>query len=49
LAAVADLRRARPDIEIVTVPGAGHMVPWDQLDGFLATVRPHLLAHVQQH
>jgi hypothetical protein len=31
------------------VPGAGHMVPWDQLDGFLATVRPHLLAHVQQH
>lgn len=49
LAAVADLRRARPDIEIVTVPGAGHMVPWDQLDGFLDAVRPHLLAHVQQH
>ncbi len=49
LAAVADLRRARPDIEIVTVPGAGHMVPWDQLEGFLDAVRPHLLAHVQQH
>jgi N-formylmaleamate deformylase len=49
LPAVADLRRARPDIEIVTVPGAGHMVPWDQLDGFLDTVRPHLLAHLTQH
>ena len=49
LPAVADLRRARPDIEIVTVPGAGHMVPWDQLDGFLDTVRPQLLAHLQQH
>jgi N-formylmaleamate deformylase len=49
LTAVADLRRSRPDIGIVTVPGAGHMVPWDQLEGFLATVRPYLLAHVQQH
>jgi N-formylmaleamate deformylase len=49
LPAVADLRRTRPDIEIVTVPGAGHMVPWDQLDGFLGAVRPHLLAHLQQH
>ena len=49
LPAVADLRRARPDIEIVTVPGAGHMVPWDQLDGFLDSVRPHLLAHLTQH
>jgi N-formylmaleamate deformylase len=49
LAAVADLRRGRPDIEIVTVPGAGHMVPWDNLDGFLDAVRPYLLAHVQQH
>jgi N-formylmaleamate deformylase len=49
LPAVADLRRTRPDIEIVTVPGAGHMVPWDQLDGFLDSVRPHLLAHLTQH
>jgi len=47
LPAVADLRRARPDIEIVTVPGAGHMVPWDNLEGFLDAVRPYLLAHVQ--
>jgi N-formylmaleamate deformylase len=47
LSAVADLRRARPDIEIVTVPGAGHMVPWDNLAGFFDAVRPYLLAHVQ--
>ncbi|MBB3087052.1 alpha/beta fold hydrolase [Geodermatophilus sabuli] len=45
LTAVADLRRARPDIEIVTVPGAGHMVPWDALPGFLDAVRPYLAAH----
>ncbi|MGY1631252.1 alpha/beta fold hydrolase [Geodermatophilus sp. SYSU D01186] len=49
LAAVADLRRAQPGIEIHTVPGAGHMVPWDNLPGFLDVVRPHLLAHVPQH
>ena len=49
LAAVADLRRNQPGIEIHTVPGAGHMVPWDDLPGFLDVVRPHLLAHVPQH
>jgi N-formylmaleamate deformylase len=48
LAAVADLRRARPDIEIVTVPGVGHMVPWDDLPGFLAAVRPYLLTQLSQ-
>jgi N-formylmaleamate deformylase len=47
-AAEADLRGSRPDIEIVTVPRAGHMVPWDNLPGFLDAVRPHLLAHVRQ-
>jgi N-formylmaleamate deformylase len=49
LAAVADLRRSQPGIEIDTVPRAGHMVPWDNLPGFLDVVRPHLLAHVPQH
>jgi N-formylmaleamate deformylase len=49
VAAVADLRRAQPGIEIHTVPGAGHMVPWDNLPGFLDVIRPHLLAHVPQH
>lgn len=43
-AAAADLRSARPDIDVLTVPDAGHMVPWDNLSGFLDTVRPHLLA-----
>jgi N-formylmaleamate deformylase len=46
LPAVADLRRARPDIAILTVPGAGHMVPWDALPAFLDAVRPHLLAQL---
>lgn len=41
--AAAELRRGRPDIELVSVPGAGHMVPWDNLDGFLDAVRPHLM------
>lgn len=49
LPAVADLRRERPDIAIHTVPGAGHMVPWDNLPGFLDVVRPQLLAHLQQN
>jgi N-formylmaleamate deformylase len=49
LTAVADLRRSQPGIEIDTVPRAGHMVPWDNLPGFLDVVRPHLLAHVPQH
>jgi N-formylmaleamate deformylase len=41
-AAADDLRRANPAIDIVTVPGAGHMVPWDNLPGFLDAVRPAL-------
>lgn len=49
LAAVADLRRSQPGIEIHTVPRAGHMVPWDNLPGFLDVVRPHVLADVPQH
>lgn len=47
-AAVEDLRRARPDIEIVAVPDAGHMVPWDNLPGFLEVLRPHLFSHASQ-
>ena len=48
LGAVAELRRVQPRIEIHTVPGAGHMVPWDDLAGFLDVVRPHLLANLSQ-
>jgi N-formylmaleamate deformylase len=38
--------QANPAATIHEVPGAGHMVPWDELDAFLATVRPLLAAHV---
>ena len=41
-AAVNDLRNARPDIDIVAVSDAGHMVPWDNLQGFLDAVTPYL-------
>ena len=47
-AAAEDLRSARPDIDILSVPAAGHMVPWDNLTGFLDTVRPHLLTAPQR-
>jgi N-formylmaleamate deformylase len=33
---------ARPDAQRADIPAAGHMVPWDNLDGFLAVVRPML-------
>lgn len=41
-AAAEDLHREQPGFDIVTVPGAGHMVPWDNLPGFLDAVRPYL-------
>ncbi|MCW2692370.1 MAG: N-formylmaleamate deformylase [Mycobacterium sp.] len=47
-AAEAELRKARPDIEVLAVPDAGHMVPWDNLPGFLEAVRPPLLAHLHR-
>ena len=33
-----------PRLAFVRVPDAGHMIPWDNLDGFLAAVRPFLAA-----
>lgn len=51
--AVDDLRRMRPDIEIISVPDAGHMVPWDNLPGFLDAIRgplhTELLPAEQEH
>jgi N-formylmaleamate deformylase len=47
--AVAELRRSQPGIAIETVPEAGHMVPWDNLGGFLDAVRPWLLEHARPH
>jgi N-formylmaleamate deformylase len=40
--------QANPAATILEVPGAGHMVPWDELDAFMAIVRPVLAAHVEQ-
>lgn len=35
---VEEIRRLAPRIEIVNVEGAGHMIPWDNLEGFLRAV-----------
>ncbi len=41
-AGAAELAARRADLEIVTVAGTGHMIPWDDLDAFEAAVRPLL-------
>lgn len=38
---------ANPAATSLEVPGAGHMVPWDELDAFMAIARPLLAAHVE--
>ncbi|WP_185984631.1 alpha/beta fold hydrolase [Aureimonas mangrovi] len=35
---VAEIRERAPAIEVRVVEGAGHMIPWDDLEGFLAAV-----------
>jgi len=35
---IADIRALAPNIDIRTVKDAGHMIPWDDLQGFLDTV-----------
>jgi N-formylmaleamate deformylase len=40
--------QANPAATVEAVPGAGHMVPWDELEAFLAIVRPVVAAHVEQ-
>lgn len=37
--AAAELRAANPAVEVLDVPGAGHMVAWDNLSGFLQAFR----------
>ncbi|MDO6616903.1 MULTISPECIES: alpha/beta fold hydrolase [Pacificibacter] len=32
----AELKQLLPSLEVRTVEGAGHMIPWDDLEGFLA-------------
>ena len=34
----AEVIRLMPHIEVRRVAGAGHMIPWDDLEGFLAAV-----------
>ncbi|MBP2366796.1 alpha/beta fold hydrolase [Pseudonocardia parietis] len=42
-----ELHRARPDIPMLSVADTGHMVPWDDLAGFLDALRPHLLSYLE--
>ncbi len=37
-----ELRDLHPEIEIVSVPDAAHMIPWDNLPGFLDSIRGFL-------
>ncbi|HLY55329.1 MAG TPA: alpha/beta hydrolase [Stellaceae bacterium] len=39
---VAEIRGLVPSIEVATVAGAGHMIPWDDFDGFFAAITPFL-------
>jgi N-formylmaleamate deformylase len=38
----AEVAAANPAAEVVELAGAGHMLPWDDLDGFVAVVRRFL-------
>jgi N-formylmaleamate deformylase len=38
----AELAAANPRAQVVELPGAGHMLPWDDLDGFVEIVRGFL-------
>jgi N-formylmaleamate deformylase len=38
----ADLAKANPAVPVVGVPEAGHMIPWDNYDGFLSALRTFL-------
>lgn len=40
--AAAEVAAANPPAQVVELPNAGHMLPWDDLDGFLAVVRRFL-------
>jgi N-formylmaleamate deformylase len=40
--AVPEVEQTNARLEIVRVPGAGHMIPWDNLDVFLAETRRFL-------
>jgi N-formylmaleamate deformylase len=39
---LADVIAANPRAETQGIAGAGHMIPWENLEGFLAVVRGFL-------
>jgi N-formylmaleamate deformylase len=41
-AGAAEVAAANPAAQVVELPGAGHMLPWDDLEGFLRVVRGFL-------
>ncbi len=41
-AAVDELAARNPSVPLVRVPDAGHMIPWDNLPGFVRALRSHL-------
>lgn len=41
---VAEARRLVPDATFVEIPDAGHMIPWENFDGFRSTMRELLRA-----
>lgn len=47
-AGALELQAANPAVPLVEIPGAGHMVPWDSFDPFVAAVR-RLLSHFAGH
>lgn len=44
--AVADLRAVNPAIPLHIVPEAGHMIPWDNFEGFFSVLTPMLKRHL---
>jgi N-formylmaleamate deformylase len=46
---VEEIHRLNPKIAAVRVAGAGHMIPWDNLEGFLAALEPYLGAASGEH
>jgi|SRR5579862_255853 len=40
--ALPEIRQARPDAEVVRIAHAGHMIPWDNVEQFLAESRQFL-------
>jgi len=38
----AEIRRLNPSIQTIRVSDAGHMIPWDNLPGFMTALRPFL-------